>query len=440
VKNSWVVAGLCLCLLTACAGTSLPAAGPTGAVAAANTASPQPNAAPTSTPSAASTSTAQAQAPDAAATRVSATTAPATATGTAKPTAVSTRVVAPAGQVSLPAGFGISVFAAGLNTPRNMAIGPEGDLYVAERGAGRILRLADRNQDGVSDGVEVIAQGFNLPSSLAFHPDGSLYVSTPTQVFHLSQPNANGIFQKRDVVIDALPGPQDHFTRTLLFSADGSALFIQIGSSCNVCRETDARRATIMRFDADGSGGAVYAKGLRNAVGITFRPGTSELWATNNGTDNLGDDVPPDTVQVVQQGQDYGWPRCHAGAVVDPNFGGPGACTGVAQPLISIQAHSAALGLAFYSGTRFPADHRSDLFVALHGSIFRSVPTGYKVVRVHMTNGQPSGGVQDFATGWLLPSGKEWGRPTDVLTAADGSLFVSDDSGGNIYRIFYAGG
>ena len=258
-----------------------------------------------------------------------------------------------------PAGrFGISVFATGLNTPRNIANGPDGFLYVAERGAGRIVRLADRNHDGVSDGVEVIAQGFDRPSSLAFHPDGSLYVSTPTQVFRLSQPNAAGVFQKRDVVIDGLPGPLDHFTRTLLFSADGSTLYIQVGSSCNVCTETDARRATIMRFNANGSGGAVYAKGLRNAVGITFRPGTGELWATNNGTDNLGDNVPPDTVQIVQQGQDYGWPRCHAGTIVDPAFGGSSGCNGVAAPLVKLQAHSAALGLAFYTGSRFPADYR----------------------------------------------------------------------------------
>jgi glucose/arabinose dehydrogenase len=347
-------------------------------------------------------------------------------------------VIAPPGQINLPSGFGISVFASGLNTPRNIAIGPDGELYVAERGRGRIIRLADRNHDGVSDGIEVIAEGFNTPSSLAFYKDGSLYVSTPTQVFRLTQPDANGVFQKRDVVIDGLSGPQDHFTRTLLFSPDWASLFIQIGSSCNVCQESDTRRATIMRFNSDGSGGAVYARGLRNAVGITFRPGTNELWTTNNGTDNLGDDKPPDTIQIVQQGQDYGWPRCHAGTIVDPQFGGADGCNGVAKPLVEIQAHSAALGLTFYSGTKFPAEYRGELFVALHGSIFRSVPTGYKVVRIHLSNGQPSGGVQDFATGWLRGGGA-FGRPVDLVTAPDGSLFVSDDSGGRIYRIFFGG-
>jgi glucose/arabinose dehydrogenase len=437
MKKHYLAASLLLTILTACAANSPAATAPIdtpvpiASLSLSGTPTPQP--VPTTigaTPStAAPSATSQAQA--------SPTVAP---TPPPAITAAPTRVVAPSGQVTLPAGFGISVFAAGLNTPRNIANGPDGFLYIAERGAGRIVRLADRNRDGVSDGIEVIAQGFDRPSSLAFHPDGSLYVSTPTQVFRLSQPNASGVFQKRELVIDGLPGPLDHFTRTLLFSADGSTLYIQVGSSCNVCTETDARRATIMRFNASGSGGAVYAKGLRNAVGITFRPGTGELWATNNGTDNLGDNVPPDTVQVVQQGQDFGWPRCHAGTIVDPAFGGSSGCSGVAAPLVKLQAHSAVLGLAFYTGSRFPAEYQGDLFLALHGSIYRSAPTGYKVVRVHLTNGQPTGAVQDFATGWLLASGREWGRPTDVLTAPDGSLFVSDDSAGKIYRIFYAGG
>ncbi len=347
------------------------------------------------------------------------------------------RVVNPAGQINLPPGFGISVFARGLATPRNIVIGPDGQLYVAERGAGRIVRLPDRNHDGLSDGIEVVASGFDRPSSLAFNKDGSLYVSTPTQVFRLSQADSNGVFQKQDLVVDGLPGPTDHFTRTLLFSPDGSYLFVQVGSSCNACNESDPRRAAILRFRADGSGGEIYARGLRNAVGITFRPGTNELWAANNGSDYLGQDQPPDTVEIVQQGQDYGWPRCEAGNVINPQFGGPGACNSVAQPLIDIQAHSAALGLTFYTGNQFPSDYRGDLFIALHGSIYRNVPTGYKVVRVHFNNGTP-GPVQDFATGWLA-GGREWGRPTDVVTAPDGSLFVSDDSGGIIYRIFHSG-
>ncbi len=347
-------------------------------------------------------------------------------------------MIPPPGQINLPPGFGISVFASGLANPRNIVIGPDGQLYAAERGAGRIIRLPDRNKDGVADGVEVVAQGLDTPSSLAFYKDGSLYVSTPTQVIRFSQPDANGVFQKRDVIVDGLPGRQDHFTRTLLFSPDWSSLFIQIGSSCNACVESDPRRATIIRFNPDGSGGTIYASGLRNAVGMTFRPGTNELWATDNGSDYLGENQPPDTIEIVQQGQNYGWPRCEAGTVVNPQFGGSDACSGIAKPLIDLQAHSAALGLTFYTGTQFPSDYRGDLFVAFHGSIYRSVPTGYEVVRIHMTNGQP-GSVQDFATGWLTAGGQAFGRPVDLVTAPDGSLLLSDDSGGTIYRIFYAG-
>jgi glucose/arabinose dehydrogenase len=300
----------------------------------------------------------------------------------------------------------------------------------------------------------VVAMGLGDVSSLAFYQDGSLYVSNATQVLRLSQPDANGVFQKRDVIVSGLPPHVGHFTRTLVFSPDWSSLFVQIGSSCNACVESDPRRATIMRFNPDGSGGEIYARGLRNAVGLTFRPGTNELWATNNGSDYLGDNQPADTIVVVHQGDNYGWPLCEAG-IVNPQFGGPGACNGLAQPLVKIQAHSAALGLAFYTGAlaprtsapgpafgvraQFPSDYHGDLFVALHGSIYRSVPTGYKVVRIHFTNGQP-GPVQDFATGWLTQGGRAWGRPTDVLTAPDGSLFISDDTGETIYRIFYAGG
>jgi glucose/arabinose dehydrogenase len=410
VSRSLFLSFMLALALSGCTGASMPDRTLTPSLAAPGTPASQPAAtlATKAPPSAATEAKPSPAAPTivSTATLSNATIEPTRATtpaGTA-----STRVASPAGQIDLPSGFGISVFAGGLDTPRNMAIGPDGQLYVAERGAGRIIRLPDINHDGLSDRLQVVAVGFDSPSSLAFYKDGSLYISTPTQVFRLSQPDADGVFQKRDLVIDGLPGRQDHFTRTLLFGPDWASLFVQVGSSCNVCNESDPRRAAIMRFNADGSGAEIYARGLRNAVGITFRPGTDELWATNNGSDNLGDNRPPDTIQIVQRGQDYGWPRCHAGNIPDPQFGGPGACSGVAKPLINLQAHSAALGLTFYTGHQFPADYRGDLFVALHGSIYRSVPTGYKVVRIHFTNGQP-GQAQDFASGWLAQAGRVWG-------------------------------
>jgi glucose/arabinose dehydrogenase len=350
---------------------------------------------------------------------------------------VNTALVPTENPIALPPGFAIGVFVQGLDDPRMLALGPDGALYVAERGAGRILRLPDQDGDGLADAQQVVAQGLNTPSSLAFYRDGSLYVAETTRVLRLSDLGSQGVYQKQELVIDGLPSG-GHSTRTVLFSPDYSTLFVSIGSSCNVCDESDQRRAAIMAYNPDGSNPRLYAHGLRNAVGITFRPGTNELWATNNGRDLLGDDQPPETINLVQQGDDFGWPRCHAGRIVDPEFGGSQGCQGVKAPLVEMQAHSAPLGLTFYSGSQFPESYRGDSFVAFHGSWNRSVPTGYKLVRIPMQGGQP-GPLQDFAVGWLLPDGSNWGRPVDVITGRDGSLYLSDDAGGKIYRIFYNG-
>ena len=348
-----------------------------------------------------------------------------------------TRVVPPQETIQLPPGFGISVFAEGLAGPRMMTVGPDEQLYVAERAAGRIIRLPDRDGDGVADGVEVVAEGLDAPSSIAFYQDGSLYVGETTRILRLSDPDGDGIFQERETIIEGLP-EGGHNTRTVLFSPDWRYLYVSVGSSCNVCDEADARRATIVRYLPDGSDEQIYALGLRNAVGITFRPGTEELWATNNGRDWLGDDQPPEAIYVVEQGDDAGWPRCHAGRIIDPEFGEEGACEGVLDPVVEMQAHSAPLGLKFYTGERFP-DEWNDLFVAFHGSWNRSTPTGYKVIHIPVDeNGQP-GSPQDFAAGWLRQDGSQWGRPVDVQTSPEGGLFVSDDGAGFIYRIFYTG-
>lgn len=363
-----------------------------------------------------------------------------TPTPDAAPTgeAVPTVVKSPPETVNVPEGFGISVFADGLLNPRMMAVGPDEQLYLAERGAQRIVRLADRNADGLVDFIEVVAdEGLQSPSSLAFYEDGSLYVGDTTRILRFYPPeDITEVWTEFDVVIDGLPSG-GHSTRTVLFSPDYETLFVSIGSSCNVCVEEDERRATIMRYDPDGSNGEIYAEGMRNAVGITFRPGTAELWATNNGRDWLGDDQPPETVyKLTTSGTDAGWPRCHSGRIIDPEFGEEGDCEGVLEPVVEMQAHSAPLGLGFYTGEQFPERYRGDLFVAFHGSWNRSVPTGYKVVRVPLDDGAP-GQVEDFAVGWLRDDGSEWGRPVDVITGSEGSLFVSDDGEGRIYRIFY---
>lgn len=365
-----------------------------------------------------------------------------TATDPPTPAATATPVVVASTRatkypLSLPAGFGIGVYASGLNAPRMMALAADGSLYVAERGAGRVVRLVDANRDGEADSLQVVASGLNQPNSLAFAPDGSLYVAETTRVWKLSPPDAQGVYQNKVKVISGLPSG-GHSTRTLLFSPDGTSLFVSIGSSCNICIESDSRRATIMRFNPDGSGGQVYASGLRNAVGITFRPGTGELWATDNGRDNLGDTLPPETVYIIIAGGNYGWPYCHAGRLIDPEYGSAQSCQGIQAPVIEMAAHMAPLGLAFYTGSQFPAEYQGNLFIALHGSWNSSVPVGYKIMRAVVTDSQ-IGSAEDFVTGWLRADGSVWGRPVDIVNAPDGSLFVSDDLGGVIYRIYSTG-
>lgn len=343
--------------------------------------------------------------------------------------------------LNLPAGFTASVFAAGLNNPRFMAIGPGGTIFVTGMAGGQIYALPDPNSDGIADEVQVWAEGLRQPNGLAFH-EGFLYVGETHQVVRF-QVGPDGARQGGpEPVIPELPTGGGHWTRTVGFDADGR-LFVAVSSSCNVCEESDERRAAISIYNADGSGGRVFMRGLRNAVGFVWRPGTSELWATNNGRDMLGDDVPFETVYRVRAGGNAGWPNCYpapGGLLPDPQFGQPDICQTADPPAVTIQAHSAPLGLRFYDGSSFPEAVRGDLFVALHGSWNRSEPVGYKVIRIPFDGDSPAE-AEDFVTGWMGREGDRssmWGRPVDVLVAPDGALLVSDDHSGAIYRITYS--
>ncbi|RIK43410.1 MAG: hypothetical protein DCC58_09690 [Chloroflexi bacterium] len=247
--------------------------------------------------------------------------------------------------------------------------------------------------------------------------------------------NGDGFYESSEPIVAGLPDDGGHSTRTIRFGPDG-ALYVSIGSSCNICQEADPRRATIMRYEADGGNGRIFASGLRNAVGIFFDPTSGLFWATNNGSDGMGDDVPPETLNLVVDGGDYGWPRCHSGDIPDPNFGGEGACDGVTQPVVRMQAHSAPLGLTRMVGSALGPAWDGAMYIAFHGSWNRSIPTGYKVVALPMAGDTPTGEVLDFATDWLLPDGTWWGRPVDVIQAPDGSMLISDDAGGRIFRVF----
>ena len=321
-----------------------------------------------------------------------------------------------------------------------MTIGPDGKLYVSIPRRGWVVRLSDSNGDGKADRVSRVARDLDRPHGLAFW-QGKLYIAGTEKIWRVDRFHQRGAGSRVSTIVDKLAdGGRGHWTRTILFGGDGK-LYVSVGSSCNVCKEKDPRRAAIVRYNPDGTGEEIFATGLRNSVGITWHPATHELWGTDNGRDWLGDDHPPDEINIIRQGKNYGWPYCVGNRIPDPDYGSRERCRRTEAPVTTFPAHSAPLGLTFYTGKHFPQEYRGDIFVALHGSWNRSKKTGYKVVRVRFDKGRPKH-VEDFATGWLrYEKGKEvvWGRPVDLVVAPDGSLFLSDDYAGFIYRISYKG-
>jgi glucose/arabinose dehydrogenase len=337
--------------------------------------------------------------------------------------------VAPA--LVAPPGFAVTTYAS-VPGARFMAVGPDGSVYVSASGAGRIVRLVDGN--GVADSVVEVASGLDLPHGLAFHK-GALYVATHDGVVRFAL-DADGRPTGKPVYVNHYTGGNGHTTRTLVFGAD-SAMYVSIGSSCNLCVEGDSDRAVIMRYNEDGSNGRVFARGLRNAVGLAVSPATGALWATVNERDNLlpnHEDLPPDALDIVRDGGDYGWPYCYGNHTANLEY--PSAkCGPMIPPALGFQAHSAPLGIVFLTqATMFPEKYRADALVAFHGSWNRTIPTGDKIVRVHVVKGLPVS-YDDFITGWQRHDGSRWGRPVDVVVARDGSVLISDDMAGTIYRV-----
>ena len=340
------------------------------------------------------------------------------------------------GQLQLPEGFHISVFAHS-SEPRMLTFSPGGVLLASDVTDDKILAFPDPKHTGHAEAV-VVADGFHRPHGIAFH-NGKLYVAETAQVQRFDWDEATLKASNGKVIAQLSTQGGGHPTRTLIFHHD--KMYVSTGSSCNLCDEKDARRASVARYNDDGTGMELFAKGVRNTVGMAINPKTDTIWGTDNGRDMLGDDVPPDKINDLGGGGDFGWPACYGNRIPDPGGLGGGAkrCPSTIPPKVEIQAHSAPLGLAFYQGNMFPAEYRGDLFVALHGSWNRSVPTGYKVIRVKLDDkGQPKG-VEDFISGWLKPGetkrGVRMGRPVGVAFAEDGSMYISDDEGGVIYRV-----
>ena len=355
--------------------------------------------------------------------------------------------------LTVPRGFEITRFADNLTNPRRIAIAPNGtakdyDVFVSESGAGRV-RVLHANGQAREQSSTVFIDGLRQPYGLAFHQSGWLYIGETDKVVRVPYRNGQKNSDEKPQMIAPLvaDGYNNHWTRNLLFSRDEKQLFVTVGSSCNTCEEISPLRATISVMNPDGSQARIFAAGLRNPVGLAWRG--EQLWTTVNERDNLGDDVPPDYLTRVQAGGFYGWPYAFTTlertVKPDPSFGSlqPDKVRATLAPDMPVQAHSAALGVAFYpqqvlaGAQSFPDTFRGDAFLAFHGSWNRSEKTGYKIVRVHFENNRAVE-ITDFVRGFLQ-DGKAWGRPVDVQIAPDGALLFSDDGNGIIWRVSYTG-
>lgn len=344
----------------------------------------------------------------------------------------------PLDSIRLPEGFRIDVYASGVPDARSMARSPSGVVYVGSRRAGKVHAVVDKDGDHRAERVVTIASGLNSPNGVAFR-EGSLYVAEVSRVLRF-----DGIDERLDdppkpvVVTDGYPSDRHHGWKYIAFGPDGW-LYVPVGAPCNICRSEDPIYASITRIRPDGSGREIYAEGVRNTVGFTWHPRTGELWFTDNGRDMLGNDVPPDELdRAPEKGLHFGYPYCHGGDIPDPEFGSPGICEKYVPPVQKLGPHVAALGLEFYTGEMFPAEYRGQLFIAEHGSWNRDDPIGYRVTLVRL-DGDRATSYEPFASGWLPGNDEDaaWGRPVDLELLPDGSMLVSDDQAGAIYRITY---
>ncbi len=334
-----------------------------------------------------------------------------------------------------PKGFLLGVFAKDLGSPRDLQLSPGGVLLASIPAQNRVVALPDRNNDGIADQVVDIVKDLRNPHGIAFF-NGKLFIAEETSIkrYLWDESDLVATFDKE---LFNLPQGGNHVTRSIIFDKKG-ALYVSIGSSCNVCFESDDRRAAIMVSDADGNSPQVYAKGLRNTVFMAGHPQTGELWGADMGRDYLGDFTPPDEINVIKSNRDYGWPLCYGGKIHDTVFDNnqyivdPCAKTEPAQ--FGFDAHTAPLGLKFIESQQFPLDWQNDLLVSLHGSWNRTSPIGYKIVHLKLS-GNDVVSQSDFLWGFLNRDQKVVGRPVDVEFDSEGSLFISDDKNGMIYKV-----
>jgi len=336
-------------------------------------------------------------------------------------------------RLTVPAGLQATIIAT-VTGARALTVGPDGAVYVSQPTSNQVTRLV-LNANGVADPPTVAVKGLNKPHGMDFH-NGWFYIA-----------NTGGVVRvKLDQAGKAIGTPEQlnhygsgggHWTRSIEFGPDNK-MYVSIGSTCNVCVETDSTRATVMQFDENGQHGRIFARGLRNAVGMAFNPVTHDLWVSQNERDDIKpahEDLPPEEINIVHAGGDYGWPYCYGNRIPNPEYHDAARCASTIAPALEMQAHSAPLSLTFLNdATQLPVDYRGDAVVAFHGSWNRTTPTGAKIVRIRIQNNKPVG-YQDFVTGWQTADGKRWGRPVDVAVMHDGSLVISDNGSGEIIRI-----
>lgn len=340
--------------------------------------------------------------------------------------------------IRLPPGYSIAMYADGLPGARSLAIGERGTVFVGTRGEGKVYAVVDRDGDRKADNVIVVADGLDSPNGVAFR-NGSLYVAEIGRILRFDRIESRlGSPGRPAVVYDGFPRDRLHGWKFIAFGPDG-LLYVPVGAPCNVCEPPGPAYAAIHRMRPDGSGLETFARGVRNTVGFDWDPETGDLWFTDNGRDWLGDDLPPDELNHAPgPGLHFGFPYRHGNGIPDPEFGDRGNGRTFVPPAIALGPHVAALGMRFYRGGMFPGGDGKRIFIAEHGSWNRSTPIGYRVSVVTVRDGKATG-YDVFAEGWLS-GGRAWGRPVDVLELPDGSLLVSDDRAGAIYRISHGPG
>lgn len=338
-------------------------------------------------------------------------------------------------KIKLPPNFRISVFAEVPNA-RSMTLGDKGTVFVGNREGNKVYAVRDENNDGKGDKVYVIASGLRSPNGVAFR-NGSLYVAEISRILRFDNIESSLDNPPQPVVVtDKYPKDGHHGWKFIAFGPDGK-LYVPVGAPCNICEKEDPVYSSITRINADGSGMEVFAHGVRNTVGFDWHPETKELWFTENGRDMMGDDIPADELNHASRaGMHFGYPYCHQGNVLDPEFGKGKNCSDYVAPAQNLAPHTAAIGMRFYTGSMFLPEYKNQIFIAEHGSWNRSTPIGYRVTLARVENNKV---VQylPFAHGWLESNGNVIGRPADVQVAPDGALLISDDKQGAIYRVIF---